>query len=146
MFVLPLPEDSCLPYQKVAWSIATIGGVPLSLALPPSTIDRKALAELCKTKAQRIIEAKGATSYGIGSIVSSICGSILFDKHNVRPISHYVEELGCCLSLPVVLGRRGVIRTIDVPLDDGEKAQLQKSAQSLKTVIDGVRAEGSGKN
>lgn len=35
---------------------------------------------------------------GIGGVAASICKSILFDERNVRPISHYREELECCLS------------------------------------------------
>jgi L-lactate dehydrogenase len=133
-----------LIFRKVAWSIATIGGVPIARAMPTLTQDRKSFSEAVKTKAQRIIEAKGATSFGIGSIVSSICSSILFDKRNVRPISHWNEKFGCCLSLPVVLGRRGVGRVIDVPLDEDEQQQLADSARSLKAVIDGVRDKFDG--
>ena len=40
-----------------------------------------------------------------------------------------------------MLGRRGVIRTIDVPLNEEEKKQLQESANSLKEVIGNVRAQ-----
>ncbi|KAF2418409.1 L-lactate dehydrogenase A [Tothia fuscella] len=125
--------------QFVAWSIATIGGVPIDKALPAGTFDRRELAESVKSTAQKIIEAKGATSYGIGSVVASICSSILFDKHNVRPISHWQQDHDCCLSLPVVLGRKGVVRNLPLPLDDEETKLLHESAKDLREVIDGAR-------
>jgi len=68
-------------------------------------------------------------------LTASICKSILFDQRNVRPISHWVEEYGCCLSVPVVLGRRGVVRTLQIPLDEDERASLHKSADALKGFI-----------
>lgn len=125
--------------QFVAWSIATIGGIPIDKALPPTAVDRAALAARCARKAADIIAAKGATAFGIGSVVASICSSILLDKHNVRPISHFSEKLGCCLSLPVVLGRKGVVRAIPVPLSTEEDAALEKSAAGLREVIAGVK-------
>jgi len=117
--------------QVVAWSTATIGGVPIDKSLPPNTFNHAELAYECKHISQSIIQAKGAMPFGIGSIVSSICSSILFDKRNVRPISHFQPEFGCCFSLPVVLGRKGIIRMIQMPLNSDEKADLIESAKTL---------------
>ena len=61
-----------------------------------------------------------------------LCKSILFDQRNVRPISHRVEDLGCCLSLPVVLGRKGAIRSLAMPLSQAEETELGKGAESLR--------------
>jgi L-lactate dehydrogenase len=123
--------------QFVAWSLASIGGVPLSDALPPSaTIDKEAIAEETRNKAASIMENKGATNYGIGGVAASICKSVLFDERIVRPVSHWQGELGVCLSLPAVLGRRGVVRTVGMPLSGEERAALEKSAKALKEVID----------
>ncbi|EXJ71218.1 uncharacterized protein A1O5_05024 [Cladophialophora psammophila CBS 110553] len=122
--------------QVVAWSCVTIGAVPLDQCLPPGTpIDRKAVAMETKDKAAKIIEAKGATAYGIGALSAAICKSILFDQRNVRPISHWVDDLGCCLSLPVVLGRRGIVRSLNIPLNQEERDLLLKSAATLKRLI-----------
>ncbi|SPO05261.1 related to lactate dehydrogenase [Cephalotrichum gorgonifer] len=127
--------------QFVAWSIATICGTPLLKALPPSTFDADAIGEQCRNAAATIIDGKGATSFGIGAVVSSICSTILLDKHLVRPISHWVPELGCCISLPVVLGRRGAARALPLGLSDEENALLEKSAETLRGVIADVRRD-----
>jgi L-lactate dehydrogenase len=126
--------------QFVAWSACTIGGVPIQQALSKE-IDFNALAESTKKKALTIIESKGSTSFGIGSIVTSICGAILFDKRNIRPLSHYVEELDCCLSMPAVLGRRGVVRNLDMPLNVAETNLLRESAKALRSVIEACEEE-----
>lgn len=86
-----------------------------------------------------IIEEKGSTYFGIGSVVSSICASILSDKRNIRPISHYRPELGCCLSLPVVLGRKGVEKQVPVPLSEEENDALLTSAKRLTEAINTVK-------
>lgn len=128
--------------------MATISGIPLLEALPPSTLDTAVIAEQCRTTAATIIAGKGATSFGIGSVVSSICSAVLMDKHLVRPISHWVPELGCCLSLPVVLGRRGVTRTLPLRLSADENEALERSAETLRGVIRDVEKDfkvGGGK-
>jgi len=131
--------------QMVAWSCVSVGGIPFDQCVPSgTTIDRRAIAAETKDKATEIIDAKGATSYGIGALTASICQSILFDQRNVRPISHWVEDLGCCLSLPVVLGRKGAIRSLKMPLSEEEEKELKKSAGSLKEML--AEAEKSQKD
>ncbi|CAI9629837.1 unnamed protein product [Alternaria burnsii] len=105
--------------QFVAWSLA----------------NKTAIADETKNKATSIIENKGATNYGIGGVAASICKSILFDEKIVRPVSYYQDELGVCLSMPAVLGRGGIVRSVPMPLDGEEKRLLEKSAKTLKEVI-----------
>lgn len=93
------------------------------------------MARKCKEEARRLIEAKGSTPFGIGSVISSICSSILFDKRTVRPISHWQPEFGCSFSLPVVLGRNGIERTLQVPLSNDETAALIESAKELSMTL-----------
>lgn len=122
-----------------AWSAATIGGVPINESLSKEdVINRSDLSNECKHRSQSIVRAKGATPFGIGSIVSSICSSIILDKGTVHPISHYQPTLGCCFSLPVVLGRKGIIRKVQMPLNFDEDAQITDSAAALKAMIDQV--------
>jgi L-lactate dehydrogenase len=77
--------------------------------------------------------------FGSGSAVSSICASILFDKRNVRAVSHYQPDYGCCLSMPVILGRKGIVGTIKMPLSSGEEAAIADSANTLRTTISRIR-------
>jgi L-lactate dehydrogenase len=128
--------------QFVAWSLATIGGVPLESALFSSSsgqsisIDRSAIASETANKATSIIENKGATNYGIGGVAASICKSIIFDEKIVRPVSCWQEDLGVCLSMPVVLGGKGVVRQLKMPLDKEERGKLESSAKALKEIIE----------
>jgi L-lactate dehydrogenase len=123
--------------QFVAWSLATIGGIPLADALGDIKIDQAAIAEDTKNKATNIIENKGVTNYGIGAVAASICKSILSDDRIVRPVSHWQEDLGACLSMPAVLGRQGIVRTIKTPLSQEEKSKLEDSAKALQDMVAG---------
>jgi L-lactate dehydrogenase len=125
----------------VAWSTATIGGASIDKSLPVNAVNHSELADECKHRSQSIIRAKGATPFGIGSIVSSICSSVLFDKRDVRPISHFQPEFRCCFSLPVILGRKGIVRTIQIPLNNSEQVRIAESAKTLGTTIDRIKSE-----
>lgn len=84
---------------------------------------------------------QGCTAYGIGNIAASICKYILFDSHSVRPLSFYQPELGCCLSMPAIVGRKGIVKAMPIELDDLEQAELKKCAHGLRAVIDGAEKE-----
>jgi L-lactate dehydrogenase len=70
--------------------------------------------------------------------VLSICDSILSDKRNVLPISCFQPLNGCCFSWPVVLGRKGVVRKVEMPLDDNEEAEIVQTTNSFKEMVDRV--------
>ena len=57
------------------------------------------------------------------------------DARNVRPVSHFIPELGVCLSLPAIIGHQGVVQTVKPPLSPEEEALLKQSAESMKKVI-----------
>lgn len=122
--------------QFVAWSHASIGGLPLDEVVSESQVDKSAIAYETKTTASSIIEAKGVTAFGIGGVAASLCKSILFDERNIRPVSFWQDSLGVCLSMPAVIGREGVVRSIPIRLNDREKKNLESSAGSLKDVIE----------
>ncbi|SPO01805.1 related to lactate dehydrogenase [Cephalotrichum gorgonifer] len=137
-YVLGVRGDS----QVVAWSSATIGGVPIDKSLPTKgPLDRKALADECRDQPQKTIRAKGSTPFGIGYVVSNICSSILLDKRNVRLIGHFQPEFRCCFSLPAVIGRKGALATIQIPLDDEEKAEVALSANELRRTLESVHED-----
>ena len=68
--------------------------------------------------------------------MSSICEGVLFDHKQVRPVSCYQEDSGVCLSMPCVIGIKGIERILAVPLDETEKKALAASVKSLKEIID----------
>jgi L-lactate dehydrogenase len=119
----------------VAWSTVNVAGAPLPSLLPLDKIDYTTFAEATKRKAYEIIKAKGFTSYGIGAATSSICEAIIFDHRETFPLSHWQDDLQCCLSLPAILGRSGIVSTISLPLEEQERNLIEESAKCIKDII-----------
>jgi L-lactate dehydrogenase len=115
----------------------------LRLALGDELTDgfKEEVAMKTRGAAGAIIVAKGCTSYGIGNVAASICRHILFDSRTVRPLSFFQPELGCCLSMPAVLGRRGILKAMPIELDASEKQELETCARGLRAVIEGAEKE-----
>lgn len=150
--------------QFIAWSSASVGTTPLKLVLQDKLNDefKAEIASHTRGAAGSIIAAKvstallslkmpgesdstdghqGCTAYGIGNIAASICKYILFDSRSVRPLSFYQPELGCCLSMPAIVGRKGIIKAMPMELDEYEQAELKKCAHGLRGVIEGAEKE-----
>ena len=125
----------------MAWSLASIDTVPIDEALPSDTFNRTELAEACKREGQLIIETKGAIVYGIGSVVASICESIILDRRDIRPVTHFQPNFDCCVSLPAILGRKGVVETMSLALSDEENAQLQYSGKEVREQVKALMDE-----
>jgi len=54
---------------------------------------------------------------------------------SVVPNGEYgLEKLS--IGLPVVLGKNGVEKIIELPLDDGTKSQLKESEKAIRTAIE----------
>jgi L-lactate dehydrogenase len=118
--------------QFAAWSIANIAGVPL-LNFPQ--INKKILtqiAEEARKKAYEIISCKGATYYGIAACVTTICQAIILDQKLVIPLSCYIPTFNICLSIPIILGGKGIEQILEIPLNKIEQQQLIKSAEYLQ--------------
>lgn len=92
--------------------------------------------------AYRIIEGKGATSSAIGVSSARIVEAILRDERAVLPVSSILTGQhglsGVALSLPTIVGRGGIERVLEVPMDDGELARLHASAETIAASLRSV--------
>lgn len=90
------------------------------------------LAQTVQWHAQNTIRSKGAIAFGIASAILMVCTSILFDKRERYVVSHSRADMGCCLSAPAVLGKRGIVEMLPITLSDIEMADLTAIAETLK--------------
>jgi L-lactate dehydrogenase len=127
------------------WSHATIGQTPL-----PEWVDeqgtqvftgavREEIADDVVHAAYRVIDGKGATNYAIGLSGARIVEAILRDECVVLPVSTVLDGYrgiqGVALSVPSIVGAGGVHRTLDMPMTDDEVAQLEASAEALRSAL-----------
>lgn len=130
--------------EIIAWSSASVAGVPLlQYARDGQLADPGAVLQRVRQAAPDIIRSKGFTSFAIASCVTRICEAIIRDEHSVLPVSTLLTGQygisGVYLSLPCVVGRAGVERVIDIPLDVAEHAGLHESAGVLQRALQSVR-------
>jgi len=125
--------------ELVAWSRATVAGTSLATWPELSQKRRGSIFSQIRDAAYEIIDLKGATYYAIALALTRITESILKDLRTVYPVSTYLGgEYGICdvyLGNPSVVGRGGVLRTIELPLSGTELAQLRESARKIKQAI-----------
>jgi L-lactate dehydrogenase len=133
--------------EIAAWSSARVAGAGLREFCEGEgreCPDFAGLLARVRRAAPEIIERKGYTSYAIASCVARICEAVLRDEHSVLPVSTLLTGQygisGVYLSLPCVVGRRGVERVIEIPLDDAERAGLRASADLLRRTVDSTRS------
>ena len=130
--------------ELAVWSGANVSGIPLNdFCEMRGKFDHKAamdrLYESVRGSAYEIIRRKGATYYGIAMAVARIASAIVRDERAVLPISavlggqYDLRELA--LSVPAIVGRRGVEQILEIPLSDQERQELAVSAGQLREVI-----------
>jgi len=92
-----------------------------------------------RASANKIIEKKGETSYGIGLSLVRITQAILHDENAVLPVSSlitdYLDMSDVYLSLPAVVNKNGIREVLKLELTKKEEEALKKSADALKEVI-----------
>jgi L-lactate dehydrogenase len=129
--------DTAVP----VWSLADVAGVPLRdfRGSNGETLDASAMQrifEQTRDAGYEIIQRKDSTYYAIGMALLAIVVTILRDQHTVLPVSVPLTGQfgvdGMALSLPAVVGRSGVERLLDIPMNETEVAAFRLSAQTLK--------------
>jgi L-lactate dehydrogenase len=127
--------------EVLVWSSAKVGGVPIQnfarqMGVTLTEERKSQIDNAVRRAAYRIIENKGATYYGIGAGIAQIVQAIREDERRVLTVSNLttgVEALkGICLSLPRVVGSKGVLTELQPDLSSEEDLVLQKSAEILK--------------
>ena len=124
--------------EVLLWSSARVSGVPIVEALPAGTsIDafRKGVEHDVRYANIAIIEGNEASQFGIGIVSARIVEAVLRDERAVFPIGAYNAGYGVTLSLPGVVGRRGVSRILEPAMSDEERQALRASAEVLRKAV-----------
>jgi L-lactate dehydrogenase len=142
-FVLGEHGDS----EVAALSTVRIGGLQLPQFINPERgPDFEDMATGVREAGYRIIAGKGYTSFGIATAIVRICEAIVRDEQAVLPVSALLTgELGLSdlyLSLPCIIGARGVERILTPELPADELAALHASAGVLRAAMTQLPAAG----
>jgi L-lactate dehydrogenase len=126
------------------WSSAMVAGVPVTelLALGDRPVGQvqAEIEQDVRDANITIIEGIGASQYGIGIVSARLAEAVLRDEASVFPVSSHHDDYQVSLSLPAVVGRSGVQRTLAPHMSDEEDNELARSAQVLREALHGVDA------
>lgn len=137
-FVLGGHGDDMVPLIRYSYA----GGIPLQELISKERLE--AIVERTRKGGGEIVSllGNGSAYYAPAASLVQMVEAILKDKRRVLPAIAYLEgEYGYSdlyLGVPVVLGGNGLEKIIELELTDEEKAGLQKSAESVKKVMEGL--------
>lgn len=127
-----------------ALSQCTVNGFPMQDELNSNGLasdeERNEFHKSVFKRAYVIIEGKKYTNFGIGGALTKIGKSILWDQKHIMPVGVYLTgeygHEGVHASIPAMLGKGGVIKTMELPLSPEEKAKFDNSVSVLKANLE----------
>ena len=118
--------------QFTAWSTVKVLEKPVTEVAEAKHLKLEDLNDEIKFGGQTVYKGKQYTNYGISAAVTRLVETIQSDAHTEMPVSNYQEKYGTYLSYPAIVGRDGIIQTVELTLTDEEKKKLQSSAATIK--------------
>lgn len=134
-FVLGGHGDSMVPLTRFSY----VGGIPVATLLAKDRID--AIVERTRKGGGEIVSllGNGSAYYAPAAALVQMAEAILKDKRKILPAIAYLDgEYGysnICLGVPVLLGKNGIEKVIELALMKEEKSALDVSVQSVKSVL-----------
>lgn len=153
-YILGEHGDTSVP----VWSQAFFGGLRLADRLPgllasppppdgaaqaeregdddPLVASLRGIPEEVVQAAYSVIKAKGYTNWAIGLAAARLCEAVLRNDRAIIPVSvpakgHHGIVHEVCLSLPAVVGERGVEAVVNMQLSPEEERLLRVSADAV---------------
>jgi len=126
--------------RVLLWSSAQVANTPVMELIDPESAAgfRARVEEQVRNANITIIEGINASQYGIGMACGRIVEAMTRDEHAVFPLGHHLPQYGVTLSVPVVIGRQGVVRMLQPPMADQERAALERSAATMQAAMAGL--------
>lgn len=127
--------DTMVPLPRYT----TVAGIPVTELISPERLN--AIIERTKVGGGELVKLMGTSAwYAPGSAAAQMVESIVKDQKRVLPVCVQLDgEYGiknCYLGVPVVLGKNGVEKIIELDLNSEEKALLDTSRKHVKEVMD----------
>ncbi|MBN8200816.1 MULTISPECIES: malate dehydrogenase [Bacillaceae] len=135
-FVLGGHGDDMVPMVRYSYA----GGIPLETLISKDRLD--AIVERTRKGGGEIVNllGNGSAYYAPAASLVEMCEAILKDQRRVLPSIAYLEGEygyeGIYLGVPAILGANGIEKVIELELTSEEKAALDKSADSVRKVME----------
>jgi malate dehydrogenase len=134
-FVLGGHGDDMVPLVRYS----NVGGIPIEKLIPADRIE--AIVQRTRVGGGEIVNllGNGSAYYAPAASLAQMTEAILKDKKRIIPVIALLEgEYGydnLFMGVPAILGGDGIEKVFELELTDDEKAAMEKSAQSVRSVI-----------
>ncbi|WP_141504089.1 malate dehydrogenase [Paenibacillus luteus] len=134
-FVLGGHGDDMVPLVRYS----NVGGIPIEKLIPADRIE--AIVQRARVGGGEIVNllGNGSAYYAPAASLVQMTEAILKDKKRILPVIALLEgEYGydnLFMGVPTIIGGDGIEKVLELDLTDEEKAALDKSAQSVRSVI-----------
>jgi malate dehydrogenase len=118
-------------------SMVKVDGKPLNEVADEETIER--LVQRTRDGGAEVVALlkSGSAYYAPSSAATAMVAAVLGDTREVMPVCAWVSGEygidGVYLGVPARLGRRGVEEVVELPLTDGELANLREAAEAVRS-------------
>ena len=128
------PKDTMVPLPRYT----TVCGIPVTELIDMEQL--KAIIERTKVGGGELVKLMGTSAwYAPGAAAAQMVEAIICNSRRVFPVCALLNgEYGMeniYLGVPVILGKNGIEKIVEVQLNDDEKELLKNSAQAVKTVM-----------
>ena len=125
--------DTMVPLPRYT----TVSGIPVTELLDAETLN--AIIERTKKGGGELVNLMGTSAwYAPGAAAAQMVEAIVRNQRRVFPVCAWLTgEYGMndiYLGVPVILGKNGIEKIIELQLNDEEKDQLNKSATAVREV------------
>jgi malate dehydrogenase len=137
-FVLGGHGDTMVPLPRYS----TAGGVPITELLSAERIE--ALVTRTRNGGAEVVALlkTGSAYYAPAASVAQMVDSILNDRNEVLPCAAYLHGQygveGLFVGVPVMLGRGGVTKVVEIELSADEKAAFDHSAAAVHELVEAM--------
>jgi malate dehydrogenase len=127
--------DTMVPLPRYT----TVGGIPVTELIEEDKLN--AIVERTKTGGGEIVKLLGTSAwYAPGAAAAQMAHAILRNQRRVLPVCAWLQgEYGMkdiYMGVPVILGKNGIEKIIELDLNDDERALLEESAKAVRSVMD----------
>ena len=129
--------DTMVPLPRYT----TVGGIPVTELIDEETLN--AIVVRTKNGGGELVKLMGTSAwYAPGSAAAQMVEAIVRDQRRVFPVCVKLEGEygidGVYLGVPVILGKNGIERIIELDLNEDEKQLLETSRGHVKEVMDAL--------
>jgi malate dehydrogenase len=126
--------DTMVPLPRYT----TVSGIPVTELIDEATLN--AIIERTKVGGGEIVKLLGTSAwYAPGTAAAQMVEAILKDQKRIFPVCAWLQGeyqlKDIYLGVPVVLGKNGIEKIIELQLNDAEKELLSTSAKAVREVM-----------